>query len=58
MGLSESLTEYFSLIKGKNKYPIRSLFYKVLKEGIRKTSQNALTTYGGLHFLDRQAILC
>lgn len=54
MGMKGSLQEYYkSEIKRKYKYPIRELFYKVLKEGLRKNDSASLTPYGGLHFICR-----
>lgn len=54
IGLKGSLNEYYrSEIKKKYMYPIRELFCKVLKEGLRKDNSQSLTPYGGLHFICR-----
>ncbi len=53
MGLKGSLIDYYSTLKKNYTYPIRELFYKVLKDGIRKHGGMALTPFGGLHFLCR-----
>lgn len=54
MGMKGSLKEYY--IKNLKKdfvYPVRELFFKVLKEGLRKDTSNSLTPFGGLHFISR-----
>lgn len=54
MGMRGSLQEYYkNEIRRKYKYPIRELFCKVLKEGLRKNDLASLTPYGGLHFICR-----
>lgn len=53
MGLKGSLLEYYSRLKKNYTYPIRELFCKVLRDGMRKSSGVALTPFGGLHFLCR-----
>lgn len=54
MGLKGSLKEYYT--KQLNKqytYPVRELFCKVLKDGVRRETLNSLTPFGGLHFISR-----
>lgn len=52
MGMRGSLKEYYTnQFKKDYKYPIRELFVKVLKEGIRKKTSKITTPYGGLHFI-------
>lgn len=53
MGLRGSLVDYYSTLKKNYKYPIRELFCKVLREGLRKNGGVALTPFGDLHFLCR-----
>lgn len=53
MGLKGSLQDYYYTIRKKYKYPVRELFHKVLKDGMRKNTDMSLTPFGGLHFLCR-----
>lgn len=53
MGLTESLKEYYKKDNKVYRYPVRELFCKVLKDGIRKNSDGSITPFGGLHFICR-----
>lgn len=53
IGLTESLREYYKSVEKDYKYPVRELFCKVLKDGVRKNNKTALTPFGGLHFICR-----
>ena len=52
-GLSKSLSDAFKAQNDPQKFPIRSLYYKVFKDGLRRDTENSLTAFGGLHFLCR-----
>lgn len=53
MGLKGSLHDHFTKLSKNYKYPIRELFCKVLRDGMRKDTKFSLTAFGGLHFLCR-----
>lgn len=53
IGLTQSLKEYFNSKDKDYKYPVRELFCKVLKDGIRKSDNTSVTPFGGLHFICR-----
>lgn len=54
MGLKESLREFFIEKQKHNyKYPVRELFCKILRDGVRKEKDGSLTPFGGLHFITR-----
>ena len=53
MGLKGSLREYYTTHDKDYKYPIRELFCKVLKDGMRKNADASVTPFGGLHFVCR-----
>lgn len=54
MGLRGSLKEYYTKQLNKQyKYPVRELFCKVLKDGVRRETLNSITPFGGLHFISR-----
>lgn len=53
IGLTESLREYYKEHYKNYKYPVRELFCKVLKDGIRKNNTMSITPFGGLHFICR-----
>lgn len=54
IGISGSLKESFMEIKKKGiKYPVRELFFRVLKNGERAKKSRVMTAYGGLHFITR-----
>lgn len=53
MGLTESLKDYYESQGKDYTYPVRELFCKVLKDGIRKNNKSAITPFGGLHFICR-----
>lgn len=53
MGMRNSLKEYYFSENKDYKYPVRELFYKVLKDGIRKSNSSSVTPFGGLHFICR-----
>lgn len=53
MGMTESLRDYYK-DGGKNyKYPVKELYRKVLRDGIRREYSRAITPFGGLHFICR-----
>ena len=53
IGLTESLKDYYNSIEKDYTYPVRELFCKVLKDGVRRNNKTALTPFGGLHFICR-----
>jgi len=53
IGLTESLREYYKEHYKDYRYPVRELFCKVLKDGIRKNNSMSITPFGGLHFICR-----
>lgn len=54
MGISGSLKDSLKNIKKENYvYPVRELFFRVLKDGERSKRSKAVTAYGGLHFITR-----
>ena len=53
MGLKGSLRDYYTAHDKDYKYPIRELFCKILKDGVRKNASASLTPFGGLHFVCR-----
>lgn len=54
MGISGSLNESFKQIVRKGyTYPVRELFFRILRDGERSGKNRELTAYGGLHFITR-----
>lgn len=51
IGISGSLID--SLKLQNYTYPVRELFFRVLKDGERSKKSKALTAFGGLHFITR-----
>ncbi len=53
IGLSNSLNEYYESQSKDYMYPVRELFCKVLKDGVRRDNKSSMTPFGGLHFVCR-----
>lgn len=53
MGLTGSLKEYFRDNDKEFDYPVRELYRKVLRDGIRRDYSSSVTPFGGLHFICR-----
>lgn len=53
IGMTGSLRDYFKNEGKEYKYPVKELYRKVLKDGIRREYSRAITPFGGLHFICR-----